>query len=124
MARKLKGGAGDVMPISQRRRTGTSVVMLGCPFQGEVRHADVARVATALFDRGVGEVSLGDTIGVGTAGKVQDLLEALQPVTDLDRVAVHMHDRTNGSGAGIACGSGKSRGMPISRIRLATEKSD
>ena len=71
--------------------------VLGCPFQGEVRHADVARVATALFDLGVAEVSLGDTIGVGTAGKVQDLLEALQPVTDLNRVAVHMHD-TYGQG--------------------------
>jgi len=71
--------------------------VLGCPFQGEVRHADVARVATALFDLGVAEVSLGDTIGVGTAGQVQDLLEALQPVTDLNRVAVHMHD-TYGQG--------------------------
>jgi hydroxymethylglutaryl-CoA lyase len=54
-------------------------------------------VATALFDLGVAEVSLGDTIGVGTAGQVQDLLEALQPVTDLNRVAVHMHD-TYGQG--------------------------
>lgn len=71
--------------------------VLGCPFQGEVPHADVARMATALFDLGVAEVSLGDTIGVGTAGQVQGLLEALQPVTDLDRLAVHMHD-TYGQG--------------------------
>jgi hydroxymethylglutaryl-CoA lyase len=70
---------------------------LGCPFQGEVRHADVARVVTGLFDLGVAEVSLGDTIGVGTAGQVQDLLETLQPLTDLTRVAVHMND-TYGQG--------------------------
>jgi hydroxymethylglutaryl-CoA lyase len=54
-------------------------------------------MATALFDLGVAEVSLGDTIGVGTAGQVQDLLEALQPVTDVNRLAVHMHD-TYGQG--------------------------
>jgi hydroxymethylglutaryl-CoA lyase len=71
--------------------------VLGCPFQGEVPHADVARMATALFDLGVAEVSLGDTIGVGTAGQVLELLEALQPVTDFDRLAVHMHD-TYGQG--------------------------
>lgn len=71
--------------------------VLGCPFQGEVPHADVARMVTALFDLGVAEVSLGDTIGVGTAGQVQDLLEALQPVTDVNRLAVHMHD-TYGQG--------------------------
>ena len=71
--------------------------VFGCPFQGEVPHADVARVVTALFDLGVAEVSLGDTIGVGTAGQVHDLLEALQPVTDVNRLAVHMHD-TYGQG--------------------------
>jgi hydroxymethylglutaryl-CoA lyase len=71
--------------------------VFGCPFQGQVPHADVARVVTALFDLGVAEVSLGDTIGVGTAGQVHDLLEALQPVTDVNRLAVHMHD-TYGQG--------------------------
>ena len=71
--------------------------VFGCPFPGEVPHADVARVVTALFDLGVAEVSLGDTIGVGTAGQVHDLLEALQPVTDVNRLAVHMHD-TYGQG--------------------------
>ncbi len=71
--------------------------VLGCPFQGEVPHDDVLKVVTALFDLGVAEVSLGDTIGVGTVGRVHDLLEALAPVTDLDQLAVHMHD-TYGQG--------------------------
>lgn len=71
--------------------------VLGCPFQGEVPHDDVLKVVTALFDLGVAEVSLGDTIGVGTVGGVHDLLEALAPVTDVDRLAVHMHD-TYGQG--------------------------
>jgi hydroxymethylglutaryl-CoA lyase len=71
--------------------------VLGCPFQGAVPHADVARVTTALFDIGVAEVSLGDTIGVGTAGQVHDLLEALAPIADMALLAVHMHD-TYGQG--------------------------
>lgn len=71
--------------------------VLGCPFQGEVPHDDVVKVVTALFDLGVAEVSLGDTIGVGTVGRVHDLLDALAPVTDVDRLAVHMHD-TYGQG--------------------------
>lgn len=71
--------------------------VLGCPFQGAVPRADVARVTTALFDLGVAEVSLGDTIGVGTAGQVHDLLETLAPIADTARLAVHMHD-TYGQG--------------------------
>lgn len=43
--------------------------VLGCPYQGAVAPADAARVAKALFDMGCYEVSLGDTIGVGTPGQ-------------------------------------------------------
>lgn len=66
--------------------------VLGCPYQGDVPLDDVIRVTTAMFALGVDEVSLGDTIGVGTAGEVQEMLERLQPEVGLDRLGVHMHD--------------------------------
>ncbi len=72
-------------------------MVCGCPFQGEVPVDDVRRVTVELFELGCHEVSLGDTIGVGTVGQVQHLLEALAPSVLIDRLAVHMHD-TYGQG--------------------------
>ncbi|MEX1163332.1 MAG: hydroxymethylglutaryl-CoA lyase [Nitriliruptor sp.] len=69
----------------------------GCPFQGEVPVDDVRRVTTALLELGCVEVSLGDTIGVGTPVQVQDLIAALTGDVPLDRLAVHCHD-TYGQG--------------------------
>jgi hydroxymethylglutaryl-CoA lyase len=70
----------------------------GCPFQGNVPVADVAKVTAALLDQGVAEISLGDTIGVGTPAGIQDLLAALGDAgIPLDRLAVHCHD-TYGQG--------------------------
>ncbi len=50
--------------------------VLGCPYEGEVKPERVAEVAGALFDMGCYEVSLGDTIGVGTPGKTRAMIEA------------------------------------------------
>ncbi len=72
-------------------------MVCGCPFQGEVPVDDVRRVTVELFELGCHEISLGDTIGVGTVGQVQHLLEALAPSVLVDRLAVHMHD-TYGQG--------------------------
>jgi len=72
-------------------------MVCGCPFQGEVPIDDVARVTVSLFELGCHEVSLGDTIGVGTVGQVQHLIERLAPQVLVDRLAVHMHD-TYGQG--------------------------
>jgi hydroxymethylglutaryl-CoA lyase len=72
-------------------------MVCGCPYQGEVPTADVARVTTALFEHGCDEVSLGDTIGVGTALQVQELIEVLSRTVLVDRLAVHLHD-TYGQG--------------------------
>jgi hydroxymethylglutaryl-CoA lyase len=72
-------------------------MVCGCPDQGEVPVDDVLRVTVALFELGCREVSLGDTIGVGTAGQVQDLIEQLAPHVLVDRLAVHLHD-TYGQG--------------------------
>ena len=71
--------------------------VLGCPYQGEVPVSDVVRVTVRMFELGVEEVSLGDTIGVGTAGQVHALLDALTAEVEVERLAVHMHD-TYGQG--------------------------
>jgi hydroxymethylglutaryl-CoA lyase len=69
----------------------------GCPYQGEVGVEDVIRVTASLFELGVDEVSLGDTIGVGTPGQVAELIGRVASHVLLDRVAVHLHD-TYGQG--------------------------
>ena len=66
--------------------------VLGCPYQGEVPVSEVARVSKALLDLGCYEISLGDTIGVGTAGKARAVVEHVSAVVPLDRLAVHFHD--------------------------------
>ena len=66
--------------------------VLGCPYQGEVAPQAVARVAKALYELGCYEISLGDTIGVGTPGKTQAMLEAVARHVPLAKLAGHYHD--------------------------------
>ncbi|GHG67386.1 3-hydroxy-3-isohexenylglutaryl-CoA/hydroxy-methylglutaryl-CoA lyase [Alishewanella longhuensis] len=66
--------------------------VVGCPYQGEVAPADVAKVAKALLEMGCYEISLGDTIGVGTAKSVNNMLDAVLAVVPLAQIAVHFHD--------------------------------
>jgi isopropylmalate/homocitrate/citramalate synthase len=66
--------------------------VLGCPYEGEVPPAKVAEVAVRLHDLGCHEISLGDTIGVGTPGKAVAMLEAVAAAVPLEHLAVHFHD--------------------------------
>ena len=66
--------------------------VLGCPYQGEVSVADVVRVSVALTEMGCEEISLGDTIGVGTPGKARAMLKAVAAEVPMARIAVHFHD--------------------------------
>ncbi|MBW3561431.1 MAG: hydroxymethylglutaryl-CoA lyase [Actinobacteria bacterium] len=66
--------------------------VLGCPYQGDVPIEDVVRVTGSLLELGIDEISLGDTIGVGTPGETQGLLTAVAEEVDLERIGVHMHD--------------------------------
>lgn len=66
--------------------------VLGCPYEGDVDPGTVTRVAKALEALGCYEVSLGDTIGVGTPLRARELVEAVAEVVPLDRLAVHFHD--------------------------------
>lgn len=66
--------------------------VLGCPYQGAVPVGDVVRVALALHTMGCYEVSLGDTIGVGTPGKAREMLRAVAGEVPMPALAVHFHD--------------------------------
>ncbi|MBS0215538.1 MAG: hydroxymethylglutaryl-CoA lyase [Proteobacteria bacterium] len=66
--------------------------VLGCPFQGEVPLSDVVRVAKALHGLGCYEVSLGDTIGVGTPAKARAMVQAVAQEVPIPALAVHFHD--------------------------------
>ena len=66
--------------------------VLGCPYQGEVPVADVVRVASRLHELGCYEISLGDTIGVGTPHKARAMLEAVAAEVPMPALAVHFHD--------------------------------
>ena len=64
----------------------------GCPYEGVVAPEAVVRVASALAEMGVDEISIGDTIGVGTPNQVVDVAGALQAVMPHERLAMHFHD--------------------------------
>lgn len=66
--------------------------VVGCPYQGDVAPAAVADVTARLFDIGAYEVSLGDTIGVGTPDKVSAMLDAVVKTASVAKLALHCHD--------------------------------
>ena len=85
-------------PVMERARAegiavrGYVSTVLGCPYQGEVPVAEVVRVASALHRAGCYEVSLGDTIGVGTPAKARAMLAAVATEVPIEALAVHFHD--------------------------------
>ncbi len=66
--------------------------VLGCPYDGDVKPAAVVAVAKTLWDRGCYEVSLGDTIGVGTPTKARQLLRAVSGEVPMANLGMHFHD--------------------------------
>jgi isopropylmalate/homocitrate/citramalate synthase len=85
-------------PVAQAARAkgmrvrGYISCVAGCPYEGAIAPAAVAAVAKALDVMGCYELSLGDTIGVGTPGKVRAMLEAVAREVPVARLAVHLHD--------------------------------
>ena len=78
----------------------------GCPYEGAVPVAAMVRVASALSDLGVDEISIGDTIGVATPPQVPEVCEALQREQPVERLAMHFHD---------------TRGNALQNVRAALE---
>src|SRR3984957_6805635 len=66
--------------------------VLGCPYDGEIKPKAVVDVAKVLWDLGCYEVSLGDTIGVGTPKKARELLRAVAGHVPMAHLAMHFHD--------------------------------
>ena len=95
-------------PILQRaasdgiRVRGYVSTVLGCPYQGEVAVSEVVRVAAALQQMGCYEISLGDTIGVGTPAKARAMLKAVASEVPMSALAVHFHDTYGQAIANIA----------------------
>ena len=83
--------------VTEARASGLDVrgyvsTVLGCPYQGEVPLADVVNVTRALHDMGCTEISLGDTIGVGTPARAREMLLACAGAVPMSQLAVHFHD--------------------------------
>jgi hydroxymethylglutaryl-CoA lyase len=85
----------ELMPLAKQhdiRVRGYLSCVLGCPYEGEIASAAVARLADELLKLGCYEISLGDTIGVGTPGKTKILIEILTKSIPVEKLAVHFHD--------------------------------
>jgi len=83
--------------LSSARELGVGVrgyvsCVVGCPYEGRVEPMVVAKVAKTMLDMGCYEISLGDTIGVGTPGTIRAMLEEVMKVVPLSQLAVHCHD--------------------------------
>ena len=78
--------------INGIRVRGAVSCALGCPYEGDIALSAVASVAARLLELGCYEIYLGDTIGVGTPGKAQAMVDAVALMVPRERLAVHFHD--------------------------------
>ncbi len=99
------------VPVLERARAdrvkvrGYVSTVLGCPYQGEVPVGDVVRVAKRLHELGCYEISLGDTIGIGTPGNARAMLRAVAGEVPIAALAVHFHDTRGQALANILTGA-------------------
>ncbi len=97
----------EVMAGLDRTRTWTRgyvSMVFGCPYEGEISSAAVARVTTRLLELGVDQISLGDTVGYGTPRDVQERMVDLGGDLPLERIALHFHDTRGTALANIVAG--------------------
>jgi len=66
--------------------------VVGCPYEGVISPEAVAQVSKEMLQMGCYEISLGDTIGVGTPGSIQSMLDAVLKVIPAEKLAIHCHD--------------------------------
>lgn len=82
----------DAAKASNTRVRGYVSTVIGCPYEGKIKPEAVARVSEKLLEMGCYEISLGDTIGVGTPGSFREMLKEVLKVAPVDKFAVHCHD--------------------------------
>lgn len=107
----------------------------GCPYEGHVPPENVAAVTRRLFDLGVTEVSIGDTIGIATPNQITAMVPHLTDIAPIEKLALHLHDTRGtalanayaGLQAGITCFDSAAGGLggcpyaPGASGNLATE---
>lgn len=76
----------------------------GCPYEGDIKPAAVAEVASTLYNLGCYEISLGDTIGVGTPAQMSEVITAVSDRMPLEHIALHCHDTYGQALANIYAG--------------------
>ncbi len=84
-----------VMAMARERNMrvrGYVSTVLGCPIQGDVPLAEVVRVSERLYQLGCDEISLGDTIGIGTPLQAKQMLASVAKSIPIEKLAVHFHD--------------------------------
>ena len=69
--------------------------VMGCPYQGEIDVKMVSHVSKTLLDMGCYEISLGDTIGIGTPALTQELMNSVKEVVPTDQISSHFHNTYN-----------------------------
>jgi hydroxymethylglutaryl-CoA lyase len=82
----------DAAQASDIKVRGYISCVVACPYEGMIAPRKVAEIAGALYDMGCYEVSLGDTIGAGTPGKTQAMIEACLQRVPAEKLAGHYHD--------------------------------
>lgn len=82
----------DSAARSRKSVRGYVSTVFGCPYEGEVSIEQVFKVCDQLFEYGINELSLGDTIGVASPRQVALFLEQAVKRYDIDRIALHFHD--------------------------------
>ncbi|XP_050078832.1 hydroxymethylglutaryl-CoA lyase, mitochondrial [Anopheles maculipalpis] len=85
----------DVMDAAKKANVkvrGYVSTVVGCPYEGKIKPSAVVRVVEKLIEMGCYEISLGDTIGVGTPGSFTDMLREVTKIAPVNMLAVHCHD--------------------------------
>jgi hydroxymethylglutaryl-CoA lyase len=82
----------DAAKASNTKVRGYVSTVIGCPYEGRINPIAVAKVSEKLLEMGCYEISLGDTIGVGTPGTFREMLKEVLKVAPADKFAVHCHD--------------------------------
>jgi hydroxymethylglutaryl-CoA lyase len=86
------GAVADAARAANIKVRGYISCVVGCPYEGDIDPGKVAEVAEALFHMGCYEISLGDTIGVGTPAKTQRMIKACAHRVPVEQLAGHYHD--------------------------------
>jgi hydroxymethylglutaryl-CoA lyase len=85
----------ELIPLAKKHKMdirGYLSCVLGCPYEGEVAYQKTADLASQLMQLGCNEISLGDTIGVGTPEKTKQLIATVMKNIPREKIAVHFHD--------------------------------